>query len=174
MPEGAPAYARLMQATAIVLATTTAGLGAGLSLFVVPRMLDSPSPRAVTEQWAVTSARTRALFPLPMVVLPGLLNAALAYLVPGRARLYLAAAAATLGILPWTAIAVAPVEWKMERRARQVEAYGDSCGPLVEEITRSSTQETAHDVVRVWGSRNLYRCGVSFLAGCAGLYAALT
>ena len=35
-------------------------------------------------------------------------------------------------------------------------------------------RETTHALVDQWGVRNLYRSAVSFLAGCAGLYAALS
>ncbi|KAI1414106.1 DUF1772-domain-containing protein [Hypoxylon sp. FL1857] len=155
-PSTTPPSLRALQATSIALLTSTAGLSASISIFVIPRLMESP-PQLLASQFtrAIQSAHRFLVFPL---VLPGFLHAYLAYRLPSKARLYALAAVLTFSNLPWTRAVMIPLNRKMERRA----VYPDE-GP-----------ENAHEVADKWATRNLYRGVVTFVAGCIGLYAALS
>ncbi|OTA87214.1 hypothetical protein M434DRAFT_143752 [Hypoxylon sp. CO27-5] len=154
-PTPVPSTLRAVQATSIALLTTTAGLSASTSIFVVPRLMEL-QPRTLTSQFvrAIQSAHRLLVVPL---VLPGFLNAYLAYRLPAKARLYALAAVLTFSNLPWTRAVMMPLNRKMER------LNADPDG-----------SENAHEVADKWATRNLYRGVVTFVAGCIGLYAALT
>ncbi|KAI1401772.1 hypothetical protein F4819DRAFT_457152 [Hypoxylon fuscum] len=167
-----PPSIRALQATSIALLTSTAGLSASLSFFVIPRLLESPTP-VLIRQFGRMLSSAHQLLPLPLV-LPGVLHAYLAYQLPDKARWYAAAAALTFSTLPWTRAVMMPVNRKMEAKAQAVSAMDASAADvLVEEIT-ASREETAHALADAWATRNLYRPAVAFVAGCIGLYAALS
>ncbi|XXH05414.1 hypothetical protein Hte_011840 [Hypoxylon texense] len=166
-----PPSIRALQAAGIAILTSTAGLSASLSFFVIPRLLESPTP-VLIRQFARMLSAAHAALPVPLV-LPGLLHAYLAYRLPDKARLYAAAAALSLTTLPYTSAVVMPINRKMLAKARAVEAAGADAGDvLVEEITASEA-ETAHALADSWALRNLYRPAVALAAGAIGLYAAL-
>lgn len=133
---------------------------------------------------------TSRVFPVPMMVAPALLNGFLAWRVPGaggRLRaVYAAIAVATLSIMPWTLVALMPINRMLEARSARYdvdllkEKREDGEGEEEEEeeeeeelVETLQDRETTHALVDQWGVRNLYRSAVSLLAGCAGLYAAL-
>ncbi|RYP23519.1 hypothetical protein DL765_001033 [Monosporascus sp. GIB2] len=189
----APTAVRLAQATAILLATTTAGADAALSFFAVPRILDGGdrTGAAAARAWAAMFAAASRALPVPMVVVPGALNAFLAWRAPtGKARaVYVAAAVATLSIAPYTYAFMGPINRQLAERARRAQTAASATGggggggggdvtegeaeAGKEVLAAEAERQTAHALVDAWATRNLYRCTVSFLAGCAGLYAAL-
>ncbi|RYP08012.1 hypothetical protein DL764_002158 [Monosporascus ibericus] len=187
-----PTPVRLAQATAILLATTTAGANAALSFFAVPRILDGGdrTGAAAARGWAAMYATASRALPVPMVAVPAVLNAFLAWRIPARkARVvYVAVAVATLSIAPFTVAFMMPINRELAERARRAQAAastaaGGGGGDVVEAegeaeagkevLEAEAERQTAHALVDAWATRNLYRCSVSFLAGCAGLYAAL-
>ncbi|KAI0149694.1 DUF1772-domain-containing protein [Hypoxylon sp. NC0597] len=153
-PTPTPSTLRAVQATSIALLTTTAGLSASISIFVIPRLMALP-PQPLTSQFVLAIRSAHQLLVVPLV-LPGFLHAYLAYRLPAKARLYALAAALTFSNLPWTRAVMMPLNRKMER------LVADPDGP-----------ENAHEVADKWATRNLYRGVVTFVAGCIGLYAAL-
>jgi hypothetical protein len=166
-----PAHIRATQATSIALSTTVAGLNLGLSFFVIPRLLESPTP-LMLRQWSSMFKVTSKALPPPFLV-NGLLNAYLAYKIPGKARIYGLAAALSLSIFPYTYGLLLPINRKLHAKVAEVEilnlAFGDVMG---EEM--GTKEETGHALVDRWGLYNLYRGSVAFVAGCVGLYAALS
>ncbi|KAI1475437.1 hypothetical protein K445DRAFT_313932 [Daldinia sp. EC12] len=150
-----PSSIRALQALTILLLTTTSGATASLSVFLVPRLMESPT-RLMVEQFLRAASTSRRVLSVPLV-LPGLLHAYLAYLVPGKTRLYAVAAALTLSTLPWTRFAMAPLNRKLEERI----------------VTLDAEPKTAHQLVDSWATRNLYKPVVSLAAGVIGLYAAM-
>ncbi|RYP55678.1 hypothetical protein DL770_010889 [Monosporascus sp. CRB-9-2] len=183
-----PNPVRLAQATAILLATTTAGANAALSFFVVPRILDGGdrTSAAAARGWAAMYATASRALPVPMVAVPTVLNAYLAWRMPaGKARVvYTAVAAATLSIAPYTLAFMMRINRELAERAQRAEAAASATGggddfaegkaeAGKEVLAAEAERQTAHALVDAWATRNLYRCTVSFLAGCAGLYAAL-
>ncbi|KAI1378892.1 hypothetical protein F4677DRAFT_412325 [Hypoxylon crocopeplum] len=166
-----PPSLRLLQATSIALLTTAAGLSASLSIFVVPRLLESPTPVLIRQFNRMLSSAHR-LLPVPLVVVPGLVHAYLAYRLPGETRAaYAVAAMLSFTTVPWTRAVMLPVNRKMADKARDLEAAG--VGVLVDEVAAADA-ETAHALVDSWATRNLYRPAVALAAGCIGLYAALS
>ncbi|EMR68356.1 putative duf1772 domain containing protein [Eutypa lata UCREL1] len=122
---------------------------------------------------------TSRVFPVPMMVAPALLNGFLAWRVPGaggRLRaVYAAIAVATLSIMPWTLVALMPINRMLEARSAKydVDLLKEKREGEDELVETLQDRETTHALVDQWGVRNLYRSAVSLLAGCAGLYAAL-
>ncbi|RYP25920.1 hypothetical protein DL768_011684 [Monosporascus sp. mg162] len=183
-----PTPVRLVQATAILLSTTTAGANAALSFFATPPILEGGdrTGAAAARGWAAMFTPASRALPVPMVAVPTVLNAFLAWRMPaGKARVvYIAAAAATLSIWPFTLAFLMPINRELGQRARRAQAAASATGgggDVVEgeaeagkEVLEAEAERrTAHALVDAWATRNLYRCTVSFLAGCAGLYAAL-
>ncbi|KAI0012163.1 hypothetical protein F4779DRAFT_569668 [Xylariaceae sp. FL0662B] len=162
---------RVVQATTIVLGTTVSGLNAGLSFFVIPRLLESPAP-LLLRQWDHNASIAKRLFP-PTLLLPGLLNAYLAYKLPEKSRLYTLAAVLVLSISPYTYAFLMPINRKLSDKV-QILGPGDTGARdvLIEEA--AGGDETAHALLDKWGLLHLYRPAVAFLGGCIGLYAALS
>ncbi|KAI1806570.1 hypothetical protein F4811DRAFT_135116 [Daldinia bambusicola] len=173
-PSPSPTSLRTLQALAIILLTTTAGLSSSLSIFLVPRLMESPT-RLMVEQFLRARSSSRRILSAPLtILLPGFLHAYLAYVLPGNGTgtgtgngngknarvLYAVAAALTLSAWPWTRLAMDPVESRLEDRV--VSALGEEGEP-----------RTAHQLVDSWAMRNLYRPVVNLAAGGIALYAAL-
>ncbi|KAI2622430.1 hypothetical protein GGR54DRAFT_63598 [Hypoxylon sp. NC1633] len=168
---------RLLQATAITVLTSSAGLSASLSLFTIPRLLTSPTP-VLIRQFNAMLAAAHAYLPLPLV-LPSLAHLYLAWALPGKTRLYVVAAVLSLTTLPWTSVAMLPLNRAMARKLEVLDAADVGVGDvLVDEMAGSSARggqdETAHALADSWATRNLYRPAVALAAGCIGLYAALS
>ncbi|ORY68584.1 uncharacterized protein BCR38DRAFT_423781 [Pseudomassariella vexata] len=159
---------RLAQATSILVATALAGANAGLSFFVIPRLLESPTPLMI-RQWGNMFAITHRYLP-SLFMLPGFINIWLAYRLPEKVRLYALAAGLSISISPYTMTIMRPINKKLEQKVKDVRVmdFGNR-DVLAEEFGR---EETAHSLIDSWGVANLYLCSASFLAGTAGLYAA--
>ncbi|KAI1845621.1 hypothetical protein JX265_005311 [Neoarthrinium moseri] len=169
-----PGHIRATQAASIALLTTTSGLNLGLSFFVIPRLLELPTPLMLRQWGSMFRATSRAL--PPGFVLPAALNAYLAYRLPGKARVYGLAAALALSVLPYTYGLLMPINRKLLDKARDVEALGGAGGLALGDVLgeeMGAREETGHALIDTWGVYNLYRGGAAFVAGCVGLYAAL-
>ena len=112
---------RTAQATALFLSAAASGVSLSLSALVIPRLLESPTP-LMLQQWARSFHRSR------WMVLSATESAAAAYLyLSYRAglhraptgRLYLAAVALCLGIVPYTAVALIPINRKLFGRLEE-------------------------------------------------------
>ncbi|KAK8056295.1 hypothetical protein PG993_001522 [Apiospora rasikravindrae] len=173
---------RALQATNAAVLTTTAGLNLGLSFFVMPRLLESPTP-LMLRQWGRMFAVTSRFFP-PAMMVPGLVHAALAYYY------YTVAAAATvtrgaqkgtvcnavaallaLSVMPWTLGLMVPINEKLLRKADEAQSL--DAKEVEEREVGIKEEETAHALVDRWALLNLYRGGAVLVSGCLGLYAAL-
>ncbi|KAH7033453.1 uncharacterized protein B0I36DRAFT_321485 [Microdochium trichocladiopsis] len=165
-----PPVIRLMQAAAVLLATSGAGMSAALSFFVIPRILEARSGIDVAKQWIKMHAATQRYLRICMIWVPSVLHLALGLKIPNRTRLYYFVACATLSLVPWSYTRLDPIQWKMERREKMHKDKDDT-GPLVEYTPWGP--EDAYGLTKLWGSRNLYPSAVSLLAGCASLYAAM-
>lgn len=171
---------RALQATNAAVLTTTAGLNLGLSFFVVPRLLESPTP-LMLRQWGRMFAVTSRFFP-PAMMVPGLAQAALAcYTVattlgPQKGAVCNAVAAlVALSVMPWTLGLLAPINDKLLRKIDEAQSLG---AKEVEErearVEVEEQEETAHALVDRWALLNLYRGGAVLVSGCLGLYAAVS
>lgn len=166
-----PTRVRVAQATGIILAATAAGANVGLSVFVIPRILESPTPLMLRQWYNMFRVSSRAL-PGPFL-LPGFISLWLAYTIPEKSRLYAVAAALSLSVTPWTWVMIIPVNKKLSKKAAEVKSLDAGPGDVLpQEFGRDD--ETAHALVDSWGLRNLYRSAACFLASSVGLYAALS
>ena len=157
-----PGGIRALQA-ATILASTAAGVGnASLSLFVIPRLLESPTP-LMLRQWKNMHALTHLIFP-PPIILSGLAYFYLAYAT--RSRLYAVAGAFCAAATPWTWTLMMPLNRKLLARAEAVRGLegGD---------VEVADAEGAKKLVDDWGTFNLPRGLSVFAAGVVGLFATL-
>ncbi|KAK3300105.1 uncharacterized protein B0H64DRAFT_437289 [Chaetomium fimeti] len=167
---------RLTQTAALLLTTLSAGVNLSLSTFLVPRLLESPTP-TMLQQWRRTYARGASTIPFAAAA------AAAGYLWLGlsggcggggggagmglcRARLYLAAAGLTVGIAPYTMVVMGGVNGRLkglEKRVGEVRSEGEVA---IEE-------RSAKGLVDWWGVLNLGRAGLLVAGAVCGLAATL-
>ncbi|KAF7540842.1 hypothetical protein G7054_g1017 [Neopestalotiopsis clavispora] len=170
-----PPHIRVTQATSVVLLTTASGLNLGLSFFVAPRLLELPTP-IMLQQWAKMFKTTGKALP-PAFALPALLNAYLAYKLPGRSsRAYALAALLAASVMPYTYAVIRPIAKKLLDKEQQVKALGPAVGDVLTLGEEMGIQEedNGHALIDKWAFYNLYRGSAAFVAGCVGLYAALS
>lgn len=166
---------RTAEAVSIFLSTLTAGGNLALSILVVPRLLESPTP-LMLRQWVNSYNRTKIIFPA-LGSLSGLSYLFLSYhhhqsAVATKARAYLAAGLLCLSVMPYTAAFIVPTNKKILRKAEEmgglkavegVEVEQEGVGPLGEESSKW--------LVDHWGMLNLPRGIVTAVAGVLGLAA---
>ncbi|KAK9418513.1 hypothetical protein SUNI508_08001 [Seiridium unicorne] len=165
-----PAHIRLTQATSIALLTTASGLNLGLSFFVVPRLLESPTALMLRQWGNMYKVTSKTL--APALMLPVALNAYLAYSLPGKSRIYGFVAALAFSILPYTYALLMPINRKLLSKVEEVKALGAGVGDVLggEMGTR---EDSGHALIDNWGLYNLYRGGAALVAGGVSLYAIL-
>lgn len=174
IPTALPTTIRVTQAGALLLSTLASGTSLTLSTFLVPRLLESPTPVMLT-QWTRTYALGTAVMPLTCLMAGG------AYLYLGiskvaevglfRSRAYLAAGALTLGIIPFTILAMAGTNNALKsleaeagmNNAREVEKKG--------EVEAERLERSAKGLVDWWGVLNLGRAGLLIAGAVCGLVA---
>lgn len=166
-----PPHIRLTQATSIALLTTASGLNLGLSFFVVPRLLESPTA-LMLRQWGSMFRVSSKTLP-PALILPVFLNAYLACRLPGKARIYSFATALAFSILPYTYALLVPINRKLLKKVEEVKTMGAGVGDVLGN-EMGTREDSGHALIDNWGLYNLYRGGAAFVAGCLGLYAALS
>ncbi|KAF9878007.1 hypothetical protein CkaCkLH20_04583 [Colletotrichum karsti] len=161
-----PPTLRNLQTSTVFVNTALAGLNLGLSVFVVPRLLESPTP-LMLRQWTNMFKRTSRAFPPPVlfcVLSYWYLAYALRHL-PGKAKLFATAGALCLSIGPWTRIFLVPVNKKLKAKAEETRDMGIMAVGLTQE-----EEEGAKYLVDQWGLYNLGRSIALGLGGAIGLY----
>lgn len=161
---------RATEAASIFLSTLTAGSNLALSILVVPRLLESPTP-LMLRQWVNSYRLTRVLFP-SLASVTGLSYLFLSYhhhrsAAATKARAYLGAGLLCLSIMPYTAAFVLPTNWKILRKAEEMKGLKAVEGVEVEE----QGEESAKWLVDHWGMLNLPRGIVTAIAGILGVAA---
>ncbi|KAH6853486.1 hypothetical protein B0I37DRAFT_440627 [Chaetomium sp. MPI-CAGE-AT-0009] len=162
---------RLTFGTALLLSTLTAGVNLSLSTFLVPRLLESPTP-TMLQQWRRTYARGVATIPFAAAA------AAAGYLWLGlsraggmglcRSRLYLVAAGLTVGVAPYTVVVMGGTNARLMGLEERVgEVRGLSEGEVAVE------ERSAKGLVDWWGVLNLGRAGMLVAGAVCGLVATL-
>ncbi|KDN67264.1 hypothetical protein CSUB01_11388 [Colletotrichum sublineola] len=165
-----PNSIRAVHATTVFATTALAGLNLGLSVFVVPRLLESPTP-LMLRQWSGMFLRAGRVFPLPV------LACALSYwymayhhaarhLPGGKSRLLAAAGALCFTIVPWTKFFLVDINGELNRRAGETSGMGVMTVGMTHE-----EEEGAKSLVDRWGLYNVGRSVVVGLAGAVGMYA---
>ncbi|WYZ39764.1 hypothetical protein EsH8_IV_000105 [Colletotrichum jinshuiense] len=157
---------RNIQTSTVFVNTTLAGLNLGLSVFVIPRLLESPTP-LMLRQWSNMYKRTSRLFPIP-VLLCGLSYWYMAYAsrhLPSKSRLLAAAGALCFSIVPWTKLFMLGINKKLFRKTEETKDMGIMAIGLTQE-----EEEGAKYLVDQWGLYNLGRSLAIGLGGAVGLY----
>lgn len=158
---------RATEAASIFLSTITAGSNLALSILVVPRLLESPTP-LMLRQWVNSYRLTRVIYP-SLASVAGLSYLFLSYhhhrsAAATKAKAYLGAGLLCLSIMPYTAAFVLPTNWKILRKAEEMKAV-----EFVE--VEEQGEESAKYLVDHWGMLNLPRGIVTAFAGILGLAA---
>ncbi|KAL1844365.1 hypothetical protein VTJ49DRAFT_44 [Mycothermus thermophilus] len=175
---------RLAQGTALFLSSVVTGVSFSLSAFLVPRLLESPTPIMLT-QLRRTSARAKHT--MPFLVLGS--AASYLYLSLGsryfhphlltlsQTRAYLAAAALTLGIVPYTRLVMAGTNGQI---AKLEESSGLAAVSLTgkaevaaEAEVEAQRERNAKGLVDWWGVLNLGRTGFLMAGAVCGLVATI-
>ncbi|KAK1597115.1 uncharacterized protein LY79DRAFT_508278 [Colletotrichum navitas] len=164
---------RGIQSSTVFVNTALAGLNLSLSVFVVPRLLESPTP-LMLRQWSSMFARTSRVFP------PPILTCALSYWymayqtaahhhhlpgASGKSRLLAVAGALCFAIVPWTKFLMVGINRELLRRAEGTRDMGIMAVGMTHE-----EQEGAKSLVDRWGLYNLGRSIALGLGGAVGLY----
>jgi hypothetical protein len=166
-----PTAVRIAQGATVFLTTVATGAGLGLSAFVVPRLLESPTP-LMLQQTRRTLLQGRALFPAAsaLTAIGYFFLASRTWIPPSRslsARLYLVAGALCASIVPYTLVVVMPTNRRLLRKAEETRLL-DAGETYVELCAR---EETAKYLVDQWGMLNLGRVLIWGTAGILGLSA---
>ncbi|KAH7018513.1 uncharacterized protein B0I36DRAFT_40127 [Microdochium trichocladiopsis] len=189
---------RALQATSILLGSTAAGVGASLSFFVMPRLLELPTHQLI-QQFNRTIAISHKVTP-PMLLLPGILHAVIAVLIrhsnnthtplsatTGRSwKLHALAALVTLTMTPWTFVFMKPLNRMMAAREKYVKETAATAATAkgsdkegkraLEAAELGATRRgemSSHAVVDQWALSNLYRPAAGLVTAAIGLYAAM-
>ncbi|KAI3399767.1 hypothetical protein diail_5563 [Diaporthe ilicicola] len=178
MSQPSPAI-RTTQAVSIFLSTLAGGGNLALSILVVPRLLESPTP-LMLRQWVNSYRLTRVLFPT-LGNIPGLTYLFLSYHhhrdslsagAPAKARAYLAASLLCFSVVPYTLALLIPINRKILRKAEEMKGMKAVEGAEVqEEGVGPLGEESAKWLVDHWGMLNLGRGIAWSVAGMLGLAA---
>lgn len=176
MPQSSSPAIRTAEAASIFLSTLTAGGNLALSILVVPRLLESPTP-LMLRQWVNSYNLTRVIFPA-LGSLSGLSYLFLSYhhhhssAAAAKARAYLGAGLLCLSVMPYTWAFIIPTNRKILRKAEEMGPLKAVEGVEVEEQgVGPRGEESAKWLVDHWGMLNLPRGIVPAVAGILGLAA---
>lgn len=164
---------RTTEAATIFLSTLTAGGNLALSVLVVPRLLESPTP-LMLRQWVNSYNLTKVIFPA-LGGLSGLSYLFLSYhhhqsALATKARAYLGAGLLCLSVMPYTAAFIVPTNKKIMRKAEEMRGMKAVEGVEVQEKgVGPRGEESAKWLVDHWGMLNLPRGIVTAVAGIIGL-----
>lgn len=176
-----PTPIRLAQAIGITSSALVGGIALGNSIFLVPAMLDSPTPLLHT-QFAHVHRIGGAYMP-PLSVAPVLSFLYLAYQQrrltslleassPGAPaqiwKAYLAAGAIAAAFLPYTVLCILPTNRKLLAREEETRALKST-----DELTQAGMAETSHALLDWWGVLNLGRFVIAGAAAAVGAWASL-
>ncbi|OLN85509.1 hypothetical protein CCHL11_08071 [Colletotrichum chlorophyti] len=161
-----PPTLRHLQTSTVFVNTTLAGLSLGVSIFVIPRLLESPTP-LMLRQWNNMGKRTSRVFPIP-TMLCALSYWYLAYAarrIPTRSRLFAVAGALCFSIAPWTRLFLTSINRKLWDKVDETKDMGIMAVGLTQE-----EEEGAKYLVDQWGLYNFGRAVFTSLGGAVGLY----
>ncbi|KAK4207034.1 putative N-acetyltransferase [Rhypophila decipiens] len=163
---------RLLQGITPLLSSFTTGLSLSLSVILVPRLLESPSP-LILRQWLSAFHQGKKLIPgLSILSSLGYFLLSWWHFHPsggsstnGRlSKIYLLAGVATLSIVPYTRIIMWPTNLKLMAKEEEFSSWGVDHVLVTEEEEKGAKYLVDH-----WGLLNLGRAGLVGLAAVLGL-----
>ncbi|TDZ36109.1 Monooxygenase hypC [Colletotrichum spinosum] len=158
---------RNLQLSTVFVNTFAAGLNLSLSFFVIPRLLESPTPLMLRQFKNMFRWSSRA-FPFPVIAC-AISYWYMAYAfrhIPAKSRLFTAAGALCVTIVPWTKFVIHDINRKLFQKAEETKDMGIMAVGLTQE-----EEEGAKYLVDQWGLWNLGRNVGVTLGSALGLYA---
>jgi hypothetical protein len=168
-----PLPIRLAQTLGLSTSLLLSGGVLTTSIYLVPRLLESPSP-LLLRQWLHTYNLGKRTAP-PMAILSSLSYLYLAYQThasdptDAKAWAYLTSGVLMAGIAPYTLTVMRGTNGKLIEKAGEMKGFKD--GETVVEVGLG--KETAHALVDWWGVLNLGRGVMLSVAGVLGVWTAL-
>lgn len=168
------ATTRIVQSVGISTSLILAGSSAGFSVYLVPRLLESPTP-LLLRQWDNAYEQGKRSIP-SIAIIPLLSYAYLAYsehtaAFPStrKAKAYAAAALLTTSIVPYTLLCMRSINGKLKKK----KAETSSLKTTDEVVEAGLGNETAHALLDHWGVLNLGRSVLLAASGVLGVWTAL-
>jgi hypothetical protein len=165
-----PTTLRLAQGTTLLLSSLTAGTSLSLSYFLIPRLLESPTPVMLT-QWARTYARGAAVMPAAAVLSAAGMFWLSLVTREERARGYLAAGLLTVGIVPYTILVMTGTNKTL--KGLEGEMGIESAAAAAGKEVGVEAERSAKGLVDWWGVLNLGRAGLLIAGVGCGLWATI-
>lgn len=168
-----PLPIRLTQAVGLTTSLLLGGGNCAISVLFVPRLLESPAP-LLLQQW-------NNLYQVGMRTFPPLaIVASVSYFYLARdagfgeswkATAYAISGALTVGIIPYTLLFMKKVNGKLATKLEEIRNLGKPESVVEEE--ESVGEESAHQLLDLWGLLNLMRGLMLSTAGVLGVWTVL-
>lgn len=167
---------RTVQTIGITTSGLLAGSSLGISFFVVPRLLESPTP-LLLKQWRHSFEQGKASMPIGALFSSGTF-AFLAWdayrrtasVLPAQWKQYLASALLAIGIVPYTVLFLRATNEKLLKREEETRSFGPA--DTIVEVGLGG--ESAHQLVDRWASLNLGRALMLVVSTALGTWSALS
>jgi hypothetical protein len=177
MASDSPLPIRLAQTLGITTSLIFAGVNASLSIFLIPRILESPTP-LLLKQWSRMYEAGKAVG-RPAGAIAALSFFYLSYhhhttsvssfVDNSQAWGYLTAGLLSIGIVPYTILVIMPTNNKLLKKADETRALEKE-----DHVVKVGLgEETAHQLADWWGVLNLGRGVMLTASGVLGLWLAL-
>ncbi|KLU88524.1 hypothetical protein MAPG_07509 [Magnaporthiopsis poae ATCC 64411] len=183
MPSSIPSAetTKALQAASLFAVSAASGATLGLSFFVVPTLLEAPTP-LMLHLWERTLLRGRNIL-APIDLLSSLGFASLAIRLSRAAassssvpsRCYGAAAVLAASVVPYTLLVVMPTNRKLLRRTELARALGPAAAAAAADdddaVRPADEPESSKSLVDHWGMLNLGRSALLLVSAALGFYA---
>ena len=169
-----PLPIRLAHTIGLTTVAAMAGASFSLSAFLVPRLLESPSP-LLLKQWKSVFLQSRASFP-PLSVLCTSILLYAAYrakdapnAMQHQWKIYLVSGLLTISAIPYTLIIMEPADRKLLEKAEATSSL--AVDDKIVEMGLGG--ETAHQLVDKWATLNMGRVVMLFTSALLSTWTTL-
>jgi hypothetical protein len=169
-----PLPIRIAQTIGITISSAVSGASLSLSFFVVPRLLEAPTPLLLKQWNSSFDLGKKSIVPLAGVSAASYFY--LAYELHSRLsassskwKMYLLAGLLSVAIVPYTLGIMMSTNKKLLAKVEETKALS-----FKDEVVEAGLgDETAHKLVDKWGMLNLGRGALLVLSGVVGAWTAL-
>jgi len=176
MPDSPLLPIRIVQTAALTTIASAAGANLGLSFYLIPRLLESPTP-LMLKQWNASFDLGKTTI-APLAGMGSALFFYLSYTFrqtinqgpPNTWKMYMLSGILALGIAPYTMLVIDPTNRKLKAKVEETKGL-EVTDTLVEAGTAGG--ETAHVLVDRWGVLNLGRGAMLVASAIVGVWTAL-